>query len=1087
MSFSSAFVQVEGTAEGVGKLVGIFDDAAEVEYFDSPAGPTLRRIQAPVKRLKPIVLAAQTRVFWYDEIRRTWMAGRVDGGLVSARALNASEDHYHVRFPNKTNARVPISELYVRSSQPIQNPADYLAYRITDTPFFFEGRVKIVRHIAQQRAAFGGLTGLASSAVDLIEHQVSAIRRVLSDPIQRYLLADEVGLGKTIEAGALIRQHLIDLASDASVALIVPDQLVGQWQHELAYKFFLGDDAAIQVLPSTSLLEPQETLSAPTLLVVDEAHNICLDAFSEDHKRRNRYEHLALLAAKAPAVLLLSGTPVLHQEEGFLAMLHLLEPDAYPLDGLESFRQRVEERKMVAEAVADLRDDASSLFAEEAIDRIESTFSNDARLHKLCSEAREHLSKVIDDPDRTHSLRTLRTHVSEIYRLHRRLLRSRRVDPKVQEHLPTRNGVHILDVEDHLRAEAYSFLDAWRLGVLDVDAVGPEVKGLFAIFVEAAISHPRVLLRRIEQRIACLEGASDAGLGHDKLGKLDVPWAFEQERELLHQQRALMNQAGSDPRIPALATWLREETEIRKAIVFVDDSEIADMVAAELGSELGSNSVLRYGDRHKDVRTFEKSSAIRVLVCDSGAEEGLNLQRTGAAIVHYDLPLEPARIEQRIGRVDRIELRGRLRNVIFSNQHPYESEWRRFLVEQICVFNRSIASLQYVLSEAAKQVRTGLLSEGREAIEIVASGFSQPGRSLEDELRRINAEEALDSVEVNPDEDAEFFNGLLERDEWLSTKGRISLDSWVKDRLQFFAEDLGRDVMRYLYDLHRPTLVPLQQALDVFNDCVDRDSMRPHARTQVPLKPMCFDRARAELTRTPLLRVGHAFLAHLETLVRNDDRGTAFALWRYIPRRFEIPEVYFRFDFFIEANLIDNEQLSATGNLSRHALRRRADDAFPVSFRTIWLSADLQVIEAPETLAMLALSYSKLPRADGSRDWNLSPERWERAERFVVIQDWTELVDRAGKAARQHLVSDAAFRKVCADAARRMEESSEAKIEALESRLARLSGKAVEVETRALAFERTLIHTLAEGITTPNVRMDSIGVVILASRSLEES
>lgn len=1087
MSFSSAFVQVEGTAEGIGKLVGIFDDAAEVEYFDSPAGPALRRIQAPVKRLKPIVLAAQTRVFWYDEVRRTWMAGRVDGGLVSARALNASEDHYHVRFPNKTDARVPISELYVRSSQPIQNPADYLAYRITDTPFFFEGRVKIVRHIAQQRAAFGGLTGLASSAVDLIEHQVLAIRRVLSDPIQRYLLADEVGLGKTIEAGALIRQHLIDLAPHASVALIVPDHLVGQWQNELAYKFFLGDDAAVRILPSASLLEPQETLLAPTLLVVDEAHNICLDAFSEDPKRRHRYEHLALLAAKAPAALLLSGTPVLHQEEGFLAMLHLLEPDAYPLDELESFRQRVEERKTVAEAIADLRDDASSLFAEEAIDRIESTFPNDARLHRLCSKAREHLSKVIDDPDRTQSLRTLRTHVSEIYRLHRRLLRSRRVDPKVQEHLPTRNGVHTLEVEDHLRAEAYSFLDAWRLRVLDVDAVGPEVKRLFAAFVEAAISHPRVLLRRIEQRLACLEGLSDRELGHAVFGKLDIPWVFEQERELLHQQRELLKDAGPDPRIPVLATWLREQPDIRKVIVFVDDSEIADMVAAELGAEFGSNSALRYRDRHKDVRTFEQSSAVRVLVCDSGAEEGLNLQRTGAAIVHYDLPLEPARIEQRIGRVDRIELRGRLRNVIFSDTHPYESEWRRFLVEQIGVFNRSIASLQYVLSEAAKQVRAGFLSEGREAIEIVALGFSQPGRSLEDELRRINAEEALDSVEVNADEDAEFFNGLLERDERLSSRGRISLDSWVKERLQFFSEDLGQDVMRYLYDLRRPTLVPLQEALESFNECIDRHSLRPHARTQVPLKPLCFDRARAELTRTPLLRVGHAFLTHLETLVRKDDRGTAFALWRYIPRRFDIPEVYFRFDFFIEANLIDDQQLYAAGNLSKHALRRRADDAFPVSYHTIWLSADLEVVKIPETLAALALSYSKLPRADGSRDWNLSPERWELAERFVVIQDWTELVERVEKAARQHLVDDAEFRSACADAAKRMQESSEAKIEALESRLARLSGKAVEVETRALTLERTLIHHLVDGITTPNVRMDSTGVVILASRALEET
>ena len=59
-------------------------------------------------------------------------------------------------------------------------------------------------------SAAQGLTALLSASIDLMPHQVAAVRRVLNDPIQRYLLADEVGLGKTIEAGLIIRQHLID-------------------------------------------------------------------------------------------------------------------------------------------------------------------------------------------------------------------------------------------------------------------------------------------------------------------------------------------------------------------------------------------------------------------------------------------------------------------------------------------------------------------------------------------------------------------------------------------------------------------------------------------------------------------------------------------------------------------------------------------------------------------------------------------------------------------------------------------------------------------------------------------------------------
>ena len=78
-----------------------------------------------------------------------------------------------MRFPNNQEERLPISQLFVRWSRPIDDPTDYLAARITDTPFFFDGRVQIVRHIAAQRAAFGGLTALASAAVELLEHQVT--------------------------------------------------------------------------------------------------------------------------------------------------------------------------------------------------------------------------------------------------------------------------------------------------------------------------------------------------------------------------------------------------------------------------------------------------------------------------------------------------------------------------------------------------------------------------------------------------------------------------------------------------------------------------------------------------------------------------------------------------------------------------------------------------------------------------------------------------------------------------------------------------------------------------------------------------
>ncbi|RST52631.1 SNF2-related protein [Variovorax sp. MHTC-1] len=75
------------------------------------------------------------------------------------------------------------------------------------------------------------ITSLPSSGIELVSHQVSVVRRVLSDPVKRYLLADEVGMGRTIEAGFVIRQCLLD-EPHARVVVLAPATLVEQWEGE---------------------------------------------------------------------------------------------------------------------------------------------------------------------------------------------------------------------------------------------------------------------------------------------------------------------------------------------------------------------------------------------------------------------------------------------------------------------------------------------------------------------------------------------------------------------------------------------------------------------------------------------------------------------------------------------------------------------------------------------------------------------------------------------------------------------------------------------------------------------------------------
>lgn len=1086
MAGQCTFVHVQESPDGIGKLVDSSLGTAEIEYFIAPAGPRLHKVHVPIARVREVELSPQTRVFWFDAEQSAWRAGRVDGGLVSAQALGASEDHYHVRFPNGYEDRVPVSSLYVRWSHPIEDPTDYLAARITDTPFFFDGRSRIVRYLSGQRAAFGRLTGLASAAVDLLEHQVTTVRRVLGDPIERYLLADEVGLGKTIEAGILIRQHVIDCPNDARVLVVVPEHLVHQWTSELGSKFSLPATGAVTVIPQDVLRDGAVEPGDFTMLVVDEAHRPALDAFDVDPQQRRLYERLCDLAMRVPRVLLLSGTPVLHQEHGFLAMLHLLDPEGYCLKDRESFRRRVRDRQIIAEATADLSDDASSLFVEEAIRRLESLFTEDQRLVELCNVVRSLAGTDIGDEERIRALRSLRTHLSETYRLHRRLLRTRREDPRVRHHLPRRTGAIRIDYEDHAREEAFDFLETWRLALPAVDDTEQRRthERLFARWVESAFSHPRVLVRLLDATLK-LRSGDTWSVPPEERQREAASWAFDGEESLLRERRELIaDSLKEDMRALQLAEWLRSNREIRKVVLFVSDPEVADLVVQNLSEALEPTVVVRHQVGSDGVHAFQQNTAVRVLVCDATAEEGLNFQRFGATVVHYDLPLEPGRIEQRIGRVDRIEARGRMRNVVFSSGCAYEREWLACLTDTVRVFERSVAPLQYVLLDATAKIRARLAHDGPTTFEAEAVRMRDPKSGIDAELRRIRAQEALDSIEVNADRNSEFFALLEEADGSAEEDGESAFRSWVVERLQFVQRNEASSGLRYVHDTRRPTLVPLQETATRFAACIDRDPSARQSRTELPLQTVTFERAMAEARAIGLLRVGHPFVDALEALVRADDRGAAFAMWRHVPGLDGVPRLFLRFDFVIEADISNARAVLASRAVSPQALRRRADDAFPVEYRTIWLDSDLEEVRDQRVLKILELPYSQHQRQDGGRDVNLRLERWERADALAPVGDWEDLCLRGRRKAEELLRSEQRFLDGCRRHAKRLHDAAATVDDALRSRIARLTGTVRASEESTADLERRLSEAIASGIQKPSIRVDSAGAVFLSAAPL---
>jgi ATP-dependent helicase HepA len=190
-----------------------------------------------------------------------------------------------------------------------------------------------------------------------------------------------------------------------------------------------------------------------------------------------------------------------------------------------------------------------------------------------------------------------------------------------------------------------------------------------------------------------------------------------------------------------------------------------------------------------------------------------------------------------------------------------------------------------------------------------------------------------------------------------------------------------------------------------------------------------------------------------------------------------------RFDFVIEADVFRGrvERVS----VSAAALRRRADEAFPVRYCTIWLTSDLEEVTTAELLTLLSQPYSKWPRPDGGRDVNLRSERWDRAVGRVAMGDWSELCGKARKEAEKLIRNRTEFRTECDRYASRVRDSAATIANAFSSRKARLSGAVQQAEERMAKMEAELAEALVAGIQDPRMRVDSAGVVVISGEPLE--
>lgn len=367
------------TELGLGVLIDVDERSVSILFPKSDETRVYARSNAPLSR---IVFNANDEL--QDQEGTIWTVESVEdrNGVVRYHVVRTLEDG--------TEERKALNETRVGATIQLSKPLDRLLASQIDYKEWYDLRIEAL--LMQANMQTSPLRGLVGSRVGLIPHQLYIAHEVGQRFAPRVLLADEVGLGKTIEAGLIIHQQLKTGRSER-ILILVPDSLQYQWMIEMRRRFNLefslfdlARTASIKehdpdlnpflteqrIIASVDLMVDHEDLREQAieagfdLLVVDEAHHLM---WSEEEGGNDRYDLVEELAEKTPGVLLLTATPEQLGVESHFARLRLLDPQRFSsLDRFLDEEEQYQHTAKIAEVLmSDLPLEAEHFTAIESL------------------------------------------------------------------------------------------------------------------------------------------------------------------------------------------------------------------------------------------------------------------------------------------------------------------------------------------------------------------------------------------------------------------------------------------------------------------------------------------------------------------------------------------------------------------------------------------------------------------------------------------------------------------------------------------------------------------------------------------------
>jgi len=620
-------------------------------------------------------------------------------------------------------------------------------------------------------------------AVSADDFQLVPLARAMRMPRVSLLLADDVGLGKTIEAG-LILAELVRKRRIRRVLIITPASLRTQWQQEMEDKFSLGfdivDKAATHKLQKDMGLDANPWRALPRiitsyhylrqpdvleqfiancrstqahqgaqlpwdLLIVDEAHNLMPSNFGEDS---DLAQMLRLLTPWFEHRLFLTATPHNGHTRCFSGLLEQLDPVRFTRTPAFTDKERqmigdVLIRRLKSEINAQDKDAGRPpRFATRYLEPLplflpKAEKDLAAAVRAFCAGLKR---RIIAAPE----ARMVLNFAIEVLR--KRLLSS----PMTFADSWLRFKAGLAEQQGTQSSEV---LAAQRATQEDIDDDQErESRSLHAVRVVGAWMHP--YLGALAEEV----DAVDAALRALKLDQLPVVSAIPSVDSRFDRLKDLVGQ-----RLRNADTWNRDE----RLIVFTEYKTTLDYLVRRLEREFGADTgavIQLFGGMSDDERERIKlafndpASPVQILVATDAASEGLNLQHTARLLMHYEIPWNPSRLEQRNGRVDR---HGQSRDVTiyhFASDDDADLNFVARVLEKVNDIREDLGSVGE-LFDAAFQRRMIELSEDKDVLSELDLEINTRQRASNDarvqttergteELKRL--EQLLSDLDLSP-------------------------------------------------------------------------------------------------------------------------------------------------------------------------------------------------------------------------------------------------------------------------------------------------------------------------------------------------